>query len=239
MKKFEVNGCEIEMVEVRGASFYKGAQNMDSLQHNFDLDSYEEGPVEVVTVEDFYISPVTVTQKLWSAVGALPQGMQYKGDNRPVTWVTYTDVRLWLEKLNVALRKDGQLGENYVIDLPDEAQWEFAARGGKENKGYRIAGSLYIDDVAWYDDKTECEGPQEVARKKPNELGLYDMCGNVDEWTKTRDANGRIIVRGGNYHSPYNDCRITARKHYTPMTTSNMIGFRLVMRKRNQKSGTD
>ena len=228
MKTFDVDGILLEMVKVEGGVFRKGAQNKDSEAANYDLDSYEEGPVEEVRLDSYYIGRYAVTQQLWSALKKLPKDAAYAGDSLPVIWVSYYDVRLFLEALNGKLHRDGQLDEDLVFDLPDEAEWEYAARGGQKSQGFMISGGPFIDEVAWYASKTDTEGPQPVALKQPNELGLFDMSGNTDEWTTT-SKSGKFSIRGGHWSDEYNNCRITARKWTSPFTKSSNLGFRLVI----------
>ena len=228
MKTFDVDGILLEMVKVEGGVFRKGAQNKDSEAANYDLDSYEEGPVEEVKLDSYYIERYAVTQQLWAALKKMPKDAAYVGDSLPVIWVSYYDVRLFLEALNGKLHRDGQLDEDLVFDLPDEAEWEYAARGGQKSQGFMISGGPFIDEVAWYASKTDTEGPQPVALKQPNELGLFDMSGNTDEWTTT-SKSGKFSIRGGHWCDEYNNCRITARKWTSPFTKSNNLGFRLVI----------
>ena len=161
----------------------------------------------------------------------LSKNVVYSGNQLPAVWVNYMDIRLFLELLNGKMHRNGRLDEKLIFDLPTEAEWEYAARGGLKTEGYRISGGLYIDELAWYSGKADAEGPQAVGKKQPNELGLYDMSGNVDEWTKT-SINGKYSVRGGHWNDEYNNCRISARKLVPRSTASNNLGFRLVIRKK-------
>ena len=167
VKTFYANGVSFEMVEVRGGKFRMGAtseQGSDAWN--------DEKPVHSVTLSSYYIGKTEVTQALWKAVmGSNPS--EFKGDNRPVERVSWNDCQAFIRKLNALT------GQNFR--LPTEAEWEFACRGGNNSRGYKYSGSNYIDNVAWYDgnsgDKTH-----PVATKSPNELGIYDMSGNVWEW---------------------------------------------------------
>ena len=167
VKTFYANGVSFEMVEVRGGTFRMGATS----EQGGDVDS-DEKPVHSVTLSSFYIGKTEVTQALWKAVmGSNPS--EFKGGNRPVESVSWNDCQEFIRKLNALI------GRNFR--LPTEAEWEFACRGGNNSRGYKYSGSNYIDNVAWYDgnsgDKTH-----PVATKSPNELGIYDMSGNVWEW---------------------------------------------------------
>lgn len=162
-----VNGIKYNMVWVDGGTFRMGATSEQG------SDAYsDEKPVHSVTMSSYYIGKTEVTQALWKAVmGSNPS--EFKGDNWPVESVSWNDCQAFIRKLNALT------GQNFR--LPTEAEWEFACRGGNNSRGYKYSGSNYIDNVAWYDgnsgDKTH-----PVATKSPNELGIYDMSGNVWEW---------------------------------------------------------
>ena len=135
-----------------------------------DADS-DEKPVHQVTLSSYRIGKYEVTQDLWEAVmGSNPS--QFKGSRRPVELVSWGDCQEFIRKLN------SLTGQNFK--LPTEAQWEFAARGGNSSNGYKYSGSNYIDNVAWYDGNSG-DRTHDVGTKSPNELGIYDMSGNVYE----------------------------------------------------------
>lgn len=154
---------EIEMVDVEGGTFLMGS--------NEEPDAIWETPEHSVTLSDFSIGKYEVTQDLWEAVmGTNPS--QYVGDNLPVDNVSWLDIEEFISTLNALT------GKNYR--LPTEAEWEFAARGGNLSRGYKYSGSNDIDSVAWiFNFET---GTYPVGTKAPNELGIYDMSGNVCEW---------------------------------------------------------
>ncbi|MBQ2703065.1 MAG: formylglycine-generating enzyme family protein [Alistipes sp.] len=221
---------QIEMVFVKGGTFMMGAtpeQGRDA--------AYDEKPAHSVTVSDFYIGKYEVTQAQWEAVmGENPS--HYKGENRPVESVNWNDIQEFIEKLNA------KTGKKYR--LPTEAEWEYAARGGDQSKGYKYSGSNNIDEVAWYDTNSASR-THIVGQKQPNELGLYDMSGNVWEscsdwyWSKyyknalsdnpTGPATGSgRVLRGGGYSNYASSCRVSTRFFSGPSDRFLSCGFRLV-----------
>ena len=169
-------------------------------------------------LSDFYICPVEVTNKLWNDVmGWRPEGQSNNGDSYPVSNVNYYDIVKdggFLDRLNAMCADQLPAGKRFA--LPSEAQWEYAARGGQESMGYVYAGSDLLEEVAWYADNSEGT-THPVGLKRPNELGLYDMTGNVWEWTRDHfvyfdkltlnqglnyvctDNNNYRVNRGGSY----------------------------------------
>lgn len=226
---FEYGNKRFVMRGVEGGVFYQGAQNMDPTQPNFDLDSYGEGPVVEEKVDSLYFGETVVTQGLWKEVTGKETEM-YRDEEKPVIWVNYYDIRLFLERLNGTMHRGERLPTNEFFDLPTEAEWEYAARGGLKSKGYRLSGGLYIDELGWYGEKVDEPGPQRVRQRMANELGLYDMSGNVNEWTQTRNKDGKWILKGGSYREDSLKCRITSRRVVTAFTRSDYDGFRLVLR---------
>ena len=218
-KVFTANGVSFKMIAVKGGTFQMGSD-----------DWYEwEKPVHQVTLSDYYIGETEVTQELWSAVmGSNPS--EFPGNmQRPVEMVSWNDCQTFISRLNELTGK--------IFRLPTEAQWEYAARGGNKSKGYTYSGSDAIDDVAWY-----CSTTQPVKTKAPNELGIYDMSGNVEEWCSdwygayssdaqtdpTGPATGsNRVYRGGSSECEATECRVASRFSYTPADTSHDIGLRL------------
>ncbi len=169
-----IKGVSYEMVWVRGGTFRMGATS----EQGKDASSNEK-PVHSVTLSSYYIGKTEVTQALWKAVmGSNPSN--FRGDNLPVECVSWNDCQVFIRKLN------SLTGQNFR--LPTEAEWEFACRGGNNSRGYKYSGSNYIDNVAWYTDNSGRE-THPVATKSPNELGIYDMSGNVWEWCSDRKGN--------------------------------------------------
>ena len=159
---------------------------------------------------------------------------QIKGDNLPVECVSWYDCQQFISKLNALT------GQHYR--LPTEAEWEFAARGGNISRKYKYSGSNILSNVAWYDGNCVLT-THPVGIKSPNELGLYDMSGNVDEWcldwygsykcsAQTNPAGPSIgmnrVLRGGSWGSSDSYCRVSRRKYDTPDSRSGYIGLRLV-----------
>lgn len=166
------------MVYVEGGTFMMGAtseQGSDTSEQLslIDDDMYDDAkPVHHVTVSNFRIGKYEVTQCEWEAVmGENPS--YFKGSNRPVENVSWDDCQKFIAKLNRVTGKR--------FRLPTEAEWEYAARGGNKSKGFTYAGSNNLDEVAWHDGNSDCK-THDVGTKCPNELGLYDMTGNVGEW---------------------------------------------------------
>ena len=220
----------IEMVYVQGGSFMMGA--------NVGGDP-DESPVHLVNLSDFFIGKTEVTQAQWKAVMGNNQSY-FGGDNRPIEQVSWEDVQLFLKRLNQLT------GKQYR--LPTEAEWEYAARGGQKTNAYLYAGSNDIGTLASYignNDYGHIIKTDPVATKAPNELGLYDMSGNVWEWCNdwygsdyyasspdtnpTGFTNGTHRVnRGGSCGDPAKECRSTNRNNNSPDFRNPFLGFRLV-----------
>ena len=165
---FTVNGVTFTMIAVEGGTFQMGATS----EQGSDAES-DEKPVHSVTLSDYCIGETEVTQELWEAVmGSNPSG--FSGyPQRPVEKVSWNDCQEFITKLNQLT------GKNFR--LPTEAEWEYAARGGNKSQGYKYSGSNTIDNVAWYYSNSASR-THDVKTKSPNELGIYDMSGNVWEW---------------------------------------------------------
>ena len=166
IRTFTVKGFTFNMIRVEGGTFTMGATKEQNIIRN------DEKPAHKVTLSSYYIGETEVTQGLWKAVmGGNPS--DFVGTHRPVENVSWHECQRFIEKLN------NKTGLNFR--LPTEAEWEFAARGGNKSQGYTYSGSNNIEDVAWYYNNSNNQ-THAVKTKRANELGLYDMTGNVDEW---------------------------------------------------------
>ena len=219
------------------------ADNMVKVEAGRFLRDDEKG---VTLTKAYWIGKYEVTQIQYEAVmGNNPS--EFKGDNRPVECVSWHDAKTFCDKLNELYRD--KLPAGYRFDLPTEAQWEFAARGGNKSKGYKYSGSNDIAKVAWYNYNSG-DQTHGVGQKQPNELGLYDMTGNVREWCRdwhdwhdyyskdtVTDPTGpqkgsRRVVRGGGWHTSYfydDDCRVARRDYGDPDSRFTDRGFRLAL----------
>ena len=217
------------MVPVDGGTFWMGANPEDSEAYG------DEKPRHQVTLSDFSIGRYEVTQEEWEAVmGSNPS--EFKGAKRPVENVSWGDCQEFIRKLNEKTGKQ--------FRLPTEAEWEFAARGGNKSQGYQYSGSNNPGAVAWYYYGNSGNQTHDVGQKSPNELGLYDMSGNVREWCQdwyddyssssqtnpTGPASGsNRVLRGGSCDGGAWDCRVSLRDYYTPDNRYDDLGFRLVL----------
>lgn len=246
-----ISGQELEMIYVKGGVFMMGATDEQGDEYGNN-----ECPVHKVTLSDYYIGKYEVTQGLWEKVmGTTLKQQRAKeisknrlagvGDNYPMYYVTWSDAQDFCIKLSELT------GKKYV--LPTEAQWEYAARGGKQSKGYKYSGSNVLDEVGWYYENSQ-NSTQPVGKKTPNELGIYDMSGNVLEWCSdwyskytsdsqinpTGPADTSIlvydngigetirIVRGGSWDCISAYSRVSLRDFNNPKISHNYLGFRVV-----------
>ena len=223
------NGITIDMVKVEAGTFMMGATS--EMQDPFD----DQKPVHQVTLtNDYYMGKYEVTQALWQAVmGSNPSF--FKGDDLPVEQVSWNDCQEFVSKLN---RMTGR-----KFRLPTEAEWEYAARGGKKSRGYQYSGNSNISDVAWYDGNSGGK-TRPVGTKQANELGIYDMTGNVGEWCQDRygsyvtssqtnptGANSgsyRVRRGGGWYYVAWGSCS-SFRDYSAPGGRYKGLGLRLVL----------
>ena len=264
---FTVKGVEFTMVAVEGGTFTMGA----TPEQGKDVKS-DEKPAHQVTLSSYYIGETEVTQALWEAVmgktvsqiaSEISRGTEVTqalwkavmgntvsqiaseisrktygvGDNYPMYYISWDDCQEFIQKLNALT------GKNFR--LPTEAEWEYAARGGNKSRGYKYSGSNNIGDVAWYKDNSG-KKTHPVKTKQANELGIYDMSGNVWEWcqdwygkyssnaqtntTGPATASNRVS-RGGSWGDGARYCRSLIRGGINPGDRDKGLGFRLVLSK--------
>ena len=236
-RTFTANGVSFKMIRVDGGTFTMGATS----EQGDDAKS-DESPTHRVTLSSYYIGETEVTQELWQAVmGSNPS--YFSGSRNPVECVSWNDCQDFITKLNRLT------GQNFR--LPTEAEWEFAARGGNKSRGYKYAGSNTIGNVAWYWESIPSQssgnagyGTQNVATKSPNELGLYDMSGNVWEWCQdwygsyssssqtnpTGPSSGsNRVLRGGGWLNYAWYCRVSFRNLDPPDFRCGDLGLRLAL----------
>lgn len=225
---FTVNGVHFTMVAVEGGGTFTMGATSEQGSDAFE----DEKPAHEVTLSDYYIGQTEVTQALWKAVmGSNPS--YHRGDNLPVEQVSWDDCQVFIQKLNQLTGKQ--------FRLPTEAEWEYAARGGRKSRGYKYAGDNNIDSVAWYKGNSVYE-THPVATKQANELGIYDMSGNVREWCSDWDGDYQSfslsdpqgpssgsfrVFRGGGYYNDAGNCRVSDRFRDTPDFRLNYLGLRL------------
>lgn len=229
-----VGSVTFTMIPVKGGTFQMGATKEQTGEARKD-----EKPVHTVTLDNFQIGETEVSQALWREVmGSNPS--TYKGNDLPVTNVTWEDCQEFIKKLNERTGKQ--------FRLPTEAEWEFAARGGTASKGYMFSGSDEVRSVAWHNrdsNRDRHNGPYAIKSKDPNELGIYDMSGNVNEWCQdwfgdyTADphtnpqgpATGKEhVYRGGSWWYYGMSCRVS-RRNSGVKDVRGVIGLRLAMSK--------
>lgn len=226
--ELNINGINYKMVSVAGGTFMMGATS--EMKDPWD----DEKPVHQVTVSGFSIGQTEVPQALWEAVmGNNPS--HFKGNDLPVENVSWNDCMSFISELNNLTGK--------IFRLPTEAEWEFAARGGNKSNHTQYSGSSNINDVAWYDGNSG-EKTHPVAQKKANELGIYDMSGNVCEWCSDRYGNysgsaqtnpkgpnsgADRVNRGGGWGLVAGTCRLSTRNRNHNGSSGFSQGFRLCL----------
>ena len=223
------NGITIDMVKVEAGTFMMGANSEME-----DPYSWEKPVLQVTLTNDYYVGKYEVTQALWKTVlGSNPS--KFKGDDLPVEQVSWNDCQKFISKLN------SMTGRKFR--LPTEAEWEYAARGGKKSRGYQYSGSSNISDVAWYEENSSNK-THPVGMKQANELGLYDMSGNVCEWCQdwsgsypsspqTNPAGAESgsfrVIRGGSWYWDAFSCCSSYRFNGSPDGFVDELGLRLVL----------
>lgn len=227
-------------VYLEGGSFGMGSDSEGADEN--------EQPVHKVTLDNFAIAKYTVSFEEYDIYckttgKKLPDDFGWGRGKRPVIQVSWYDAVAYTEWLSA---KEGK-----TYRLPTEAEWEYAARGGQQSKGYKYAGSDTIDTVAWYDDNSG-DNTHEIGQKQANELGLYDMSGNVWEWCKDWFGKGYYanspeyspggpsmgsnrVLRGSSWRNRAKYCSLAFRGNYSPENCGGNIGFRLVLELKQTK----
>ncbi len=230
----------IELVSVQGGTFKMGSAYGED----------DEEPVHTVTLDRFYLGKYEVSQSEWMSVME-SNPSHWRGENLPVESVSWFDALEFCNRLSLREGLEpcyGNIGYQTSFNpsangyrLPTEAEWEFAARGGNQSQGFHYAGSNYSDEVAWHNGNNNMQ-THERGRKKPNELGLYDLSGNVWEWcsdwygpydwqdqTNPRGAyDGKEkVFRGGSWNFAESYCSVSNRGFNTPDNRYHNKGFRL------------
>ena len=222
-------GVTFEMLLVEGGRFLIGGEDEEMIPR--------KRLVHEMQILDFYVGKYPFTQEAWKAITGLDQNpSHFKGDSRPAEGVSWQDIQVFLSKLNEIT------GQSYR--LLSEAEWEYAARGGQKSEGYLYSGSNKLKDVGWYGENSYGES-KPVGLKYPNELGLYDLSGNVFEWVADHwhndydgipfDGSARQdlgqessrIIRGGGWRSSSQSCTVFYRGSNHPARRVSGLGFRL------------
>ena len=235
----------LTMVKVEAGTFEMSARDGENESN--------EVSHQATLKRDFYIGRTEVTQAQWKAVTGTDSFSGFNGNDLPVETVSWDEAMEFCDNLN----SKGKAPSGWKFTLPTETQWEFAARGGNKSRGYKYSGSDNIDDVAWHwgnsGEKTMWStvkrNTHPVGKKKANELGLYDMSGNVLEWclddwnedsskstaefirenNNTDDLRSRRVYRGGCWGDHAASCRISWRDHDSPGGHINYLGFRVAL----------
>ncbi|MBR5532485.1 MAG: SUMF1/EgtB/PvdO family nonheme iron enzyme [Bacteroidales bacterium] len=219
-----VNGINLKMIYVEGGLFKIG--------NDSKVEGYkDESPATELSINSYYIGCFEVTQKQWNIIMEGNDLNNEEGD-LPINNVSWYDANSFCNKLSLLT------GKNY--QLPTEEQWEYAARGGIKSNICRYSGDDNIDKVAWYNSNSQ-KKVHIVGSKKPNELGVYDMSGNLYEWCSdtyrsykyinNEDNNFRgesKVIRGGCWRDYSSSCRVVSRNFQHPSATASIIGFRIV-----------
>ena len=226
---FQVGEVSFKMQRVEGGAFVMGAT-----PDQYDEHTISDKPAHTVVLSPFYIAETEVPNELWHAVMPDRRFVEdWYDPTQPITYVTWEDAQLFVHRL------DSLTGMPFR--LPTEAEWEYAARGGSKSKGFRFAGSDLCDTVSW---NTANAGfkKQQVKKKQPNELGLYDMTGNVSEWCQDwfgqyyygtepnpqgPTEGEKRIVRGGSYDNCADNIHLSCRQYFLPDEANNTIGLRV------------
>ena len=236
--RIKVGEVAFDMQKVEGGLFIMGGTHE---QHNEVIST--DLPTHTVSLHTYYIGTTEVTQGLWQAI--MPEWYisdEWNIPNQPITDITWYDCQEFIRRLNNIT--------GLPFRLPTEAEWEFAARGGNVSRGYRFAGGNKIEDVSWGLSNAGFR-KHNVGERKPNELGLYDMTGNVSEWcsdwygmyylgTEPNPQGAKEgelkVVRGGSFDNCKDNSYLSRREYYNPNEAMNYCGFRLALTLPNEQS---
>ncbi|MBP1583045.1 MAG: SUMF1/EgtB/PvdO family nonheme iron enzyme, partial [Victivallales bacterium] len=225
----------LEMIQVKAGSFLMGSPTSEP--GRFDIEVQHR----VTLTKDYWLGKFEVTQAQWQAVMG-QNSCTWNGGNYPVAEVSWKDAKNFCEELNK--NSSIQKPAGYRFDLPTEAQWEFACRGGNQSKNYVYSGSNTPSKVAWYGEDFKKGKTHPVGQKNQNELGFHDMCGNVWEWCRdwagdypsngvtdpTGSSSGSYrIYRGGSCNLTAKFCRVACRFRSSPSFSDKFLGFRLAL----------
>jgi formylglycine-generating enzyme required for sulfatase activity len=250
-----IDGVDFTFVKVKGGSFYMGSQKDDPHGINYDPQSdTDDCIVHKVTLSDYWIGETEITQKQWKKIvvidseGLKPDRKSGWGDNYPMYYLAWIQCMDYAKKLSKIAHEEKLIKDNQTFSLPTDAQWEYAARGGVKSRHYRYSGSNDVNEVAW--NYINADGKvHPVATKKPNELGIYDMSGNVSEWCsdsyrkygKEESVNpifpyedaprfgNFVVLRWGNVDTDISYLRVSSRIGDDPGWCEDFYGFRLVL----------
>lgn len=230
----------MELIWVDSGSFEMGSNAQDAKK--------DEKPRHTVQISNgYWLGKYEVTQEEYRAMarytGLDDDHSKYVGARLPVDSITKQEAEKWCKALTRKERDAGRLPFGYEYRLPTEAEWEFAARGGRKSRGYLFSGSNKLIDVAWFDANRGTEdGTREVGGKEKNELGFYDMSGNVREWchdfyepyalkpvTDPMGRGSKVMARGGSWRNNTYGSRVTERAYYEPNRADDFIGFRVAL----------
>ena len=236
--RIQVGKLAFDMQKIEGGLFIMGGTPE---QHNEVIST--DLPTHTVSLHTYYIGTTEVTQDLWQAI--MPEWYisdEWNIPNQPITDITWYDCQEFIRRLNNIT--------GLPFRLPTEAEWEFAARGGNISRGYRFAGGNKIEDVSWGLSNAGFR-KHNVGERKPNELGLYDMTGNVSEWcsdwygmyylgTEPNPQGAKEgelkVVRGGSFDNCKDNSYLSRREYYNPNEAMNYCGFRLALTLPNEQS---
>ncbi len=246
VRTFNLDGTKFNMIKVDGGTFLMGAQKTDPEAPNYDPNAKDlEAPVHSVTVSTFYIAEFETTCNIVRKAG-ISAGMGSES-NMPIRNIYRSDILMFIENLNEIMHENGQLAKNEKFTLPTEAQWEYAARGGKKSHGYIYAGSNDYSKVVCCKQNSGQISFEPVGSFAPNELGLYDMSGNccelcIDVWGNYSEEsqvdpqgpaivtdNQKWVVRGGSFYAENVSCRVSNRSYIDDFTNNNSTTVRLAL----------